>query len=87
QKWRRSSWPATPRPGTRSLEAAGKAVETKAGDAKDNVKHAHAAMLDSVHKAALSLSQAVADLRTKAAQAIAPKADVKPVAGMKKAVA
>lgn len=61
------------------MEAAGKLVETKAGDAKDSVKHANAALLDSAHKAAQSLSQAVAAVRTKAAHAIAPKADAKKV--------
>ena len=55
------------------LEAAGKLVENKAVAAKDGVKHANAAMLESAHKAAQSLSTAVAAARTKLAQAIEPK--------------
>lgn len=55
------------------LEAAGKQVENKATAVKDDVKHANAAMLESAHKAAQSLSAAVAAARTKAAKAIAPK--------------
>ena len=55
------------------LEAAGKLVEDKAVAAKDSVKHANAAMLDSAHKAAQSLSAAVAAARTKLAHAIEPK--------------
>lgn len=59
------------------LEAAGKLVEDKAiagaVAAKDGVKHANAAMLGSAHKAAQSLSAAVAAARTKLAHAIEPK--------------
>lgn len=59
------------------LEAAGQLAEDKtisgALAAKDGVKHANAAMLDSAHKAATSLSAAVAAARTKLAQAIEPK--------------
>lgn len=55
------------------LEAAGQIVEDKAVAAKDGVKHANAAMLDSAHKATQSLSAAVAAARTKLAHAIAPK--------------
>ena len=55
------------------LEAAGKLVEDKAVAAKDGVKHANAVMLDSSHKAAQSLSTAVAAARTKLAHAIEPK--------------
>lgn len=55
------------------LEAAGKLVEDKAVAAKDGVKHANAAMLDSAHKATQSLSAAVAAARTKLAHAIEPK--------------
>jgi dUTPase len=55
------------------LEAAGKLVEDKAVAAKDGVKHANAAMLDSAHKAAQSLSAGVAAARTKLAHAIEPK--------------
>lgn len=59
------------------LEVAGKLVEDKtvAGvvAAKDGVKHVNAAMLDSAHKAATSLSAAVAAARTKLAHAIEPK--------------
>ncbi len=55
------------------LEEAGKLVEDKAVAAKDGVKHANAAMLESAHKAAQSLSAAVAAARTKLAHAIEPK--------------
>jgi hypothetical protein len=59
------------------LEAAGNLVEDKAVTgavaAKDGVKHAHDAMLDSAHKAVVSLSAAVAAARTKLAHAIEPK--------------
>jgi hypothetical protein len=55
------------------LDAAGKAIQNKAGDAKDAVKHANAALLASAHNAAQSLSHAVAAMRTKAAKAIEPK--------------
>ena len=55
------------------LEAAGHLVEDKAVAAKDGVKHANTAMLDSAHKAAQSLSAAVAAARTKLARAIEPK--------------
>jgi hypothetical protein len=59
------------------MEAAGKAVESKASDARDDIKHANQALLDSAHKAANSLSEAVAEMRTKAAAAIAPKTTAK----------
>jgi hypothetical protein len=55
------------------LESAGKLVEDKAVAAKDGVKNANAAMLESAHKAAQSLSAAVAAARTKLAKAIEPK--------------
>ena len=55
------------------LEAAGQIVEDKAVAAKDGVKHANAAMLESAHKATQSLSASVAAARTKLAHAIAPK--------------
>ncbi len=59
------------------LEAAGHLVEDKtvagAVAAKDGVKHAKAAMLDSAHKATQALSAAVAAARTRLAHAIAPK--------------
>ena len=55
------------------LEAAGQMVESKAIDAKNDVMAANAALLESAHKAALSLSHAVADMRSSAAKAIAPK--------------
>ncbi len=55
------------------LEAAGQLVENKAIAARDDVKHANAALLESAHKAAQSLSTAVAAARTKLAQAIKPK--------------
>lgn len=55
------------------LGAASALVEDKAVAVKDDVKHANAAMLDSAHKAAQSLSAAVAAARTKLAHAIEPK--------------
>lgn len=55
------------------LETAGKLVEDKAVAAKDGIKHANTAMLDSAHKATQSLSAAVAAARTKLARAIEPK--------------
>jgi hypothetical protein len=55
------------------LEAAGDLVEDKADAAKDGVRHANAAMLESVHAAARSLSAAVAAARTNLAHAIEPK--------------
>ncbi len=59
------------------LESAGKLVENKADAAKDatkdSVKRANTAMLESAHKAAQSLSAAVAAARTKLAKAIEPK--------------
>jgi len=59
------------------MDAAGKLAETKAGDSRDSVKHADDALLESSHKAAQSLSEAVAAMRTKAAAAIAPKSGAK----------
>lgn len=56
-----------------TMESAGKLVENKAVAAKDDVKHANAAMLDGAHKAAQSLSAAVAEARTTLAHAIEPK--------------
>ena len=47
--------------------------EDKAVAAKDGLKNANHAMLDSAHRAASSLSAAVAAARTKLAQAIEPK--------------
>ena len=55
------------------LESAGKLVEDKAVAAKDGVKHANAAMLNSAHEAARSLSAAVAAARTNLAHAMEPK--------------
>jgi hypothetical protein len=55
------------------LDAAGKLIEDKAVAAKDGVKQANAAMLDSAQKANQSLSAAVAAARTKLAHAIEPK--------------
>lgn len=69
------------------LEAAGHLVEDKAVAAKDGVKHANAAMLDSAQKAANSLSSAVAAARTKAAHAMAPKANGAKPADIKKVIA
>ncbi len=58
---------------TAKLEAAGTLVENKATEASADVRHANTAMLDSAHKAAQSLSAAVAAARTNLAQAIDPK--------------
>ena len=55
---------------TAKLEAAGKLLESKGSDAKDNAKEA---MLDGANKAAQSISAAVAAARTKLAHAIEPK--------------
>lgn len=55
------------------LEAAGQLVEDKAVAAKDGVSRANAAMLDSAHSAATSLSAALAAARTRLAHAIEPK--------------
>jgi hypothetical protein len=55
------------------MDAAGKLVENKAVAVKDDVKHANTALLESAHKAAQSLSAAVAAARTKLAHAIEPK--------------
>lgn len=55
------------------LDAAGTLVEDKAVAAKDGVRNANAAMLESVRTAAQSLSAAVAAARTKLAHAIEPK--------------
>ena len=55
------------------LDAAGKLVEDTAVSAKDGVKHANAAMLDSAQRAVQSLSAAVAAARSKLAHAIEPK--------------
>ncbi len=55
------------------LALAGHLVEDKAMAAKDGVKHANAAMLDSAHNAAQSLSTAIAAARSSLAHAIEPK--------------
>jgi hypothetical protein len=55
------------------LDAAAKLVQDKAIAGKDAVRKANAALLASAHRAAQSLSHAVADMRTKAAKAIEPK--------------
>lgn len=68
------------------LESAGHLVEDKAIAAKDGVKHANAAMLDSAHKAAQSLSGAVAAARTKAAHAMEPKSNGDKPANIKKVI-
>ncbi len=52
------------------MEAAGKA---DVAETVDDFKHANEVMLDSVRKATQSLSQAVAEMRTKIADKIAPK--------------
>lgn len=60
------------------MESAGKMVKNKAADAKASLKYANAALLESAHKAARSLSEAVAAMRTKVAHAIAPKTGAQP---------
>ena len=59
-----------------NMEAAGKMVEIKAGeavsDAEKDIKSANEALLDSAQKATHSLSQAVVELRIRMAKAIAP---------------
>jgi len=55
------------------LEAAAKLVQDKAVDVKADVDEANAALLAAVHKAAVSLSQAVANLRSDAAKTTEPK--------------
>ena len=69
------------------LEAAGPLVEDKALGAKDSVKHANAALLDSAQKAANSLSGAVAAARTKAAHAMEPKRNGSKPTTIKKVIA
>lgn len=59
------------------MENAGKTVEKKAKDTGDSIAHANAALLESAHRAAQSLSQAVAAMRNKAA--IAPATGAKKV--------
>jgi hypothetical protein len=55
------------------LEAAGKLAENKTVAAKDDVRNANAALLEGAHKAAQSLSSAVAAARSRVAKAIAPE--------------
>lgn len=55
------------------MTAAAALVEDKTATAKDGASHAKAAMLDSLHNAANSLSTAVASARGTLAHAIAPK--------------
>ncbi len=55
------------------LQAAGNLVENKTVTAADDVRHANDAMLESAHRAAQSLSAAVASARSKVAKAIEPK--------------
>lgn len=55
------------------LELAGKIVQDTSVAAKDGVSHANAALLESAHRAAQSLSAAVAAGRTQLAHAIEPK--------------
>lgn len=55
------------------MEAAGNLFEDKAIAATVGVKNANMAMLDSAHRAASSLSTAIADARTKLGQTIEPK--------------
>lgn len=52
------------------MEAAAKA---DVAETTDDIRHANEALLDSVRKATQSLSQAVAEMRTKVADKIAPK--------------
>lgn len=58
---------------TARLDAAAKQIEDKARGAKDDIQRANAALLESAQNAAHSLSEAVAELRTKVAKAIEPK--------------
>lgn len=58
---------------TAKLDAAAQQVENKAVGAKDDIQRANAALLESAQKSAHSLSQAVAELRTRVAKAIEPK--------------
>lgn len=55
------------------LDAVADRVQDKALAVTDDIKRANAAMLESARKAAQSLSEAVAALRTKIAKAIEPK--------------
>lgn len=61
------------RTATAKLEAAAGRAQDKAVAVKDDIKRNNAAMLESAQKAAQSLSEAVAALRTKMAKAIEPK--------------
>lgn len=54
------------------MEFAGKDIEMKASD---SIKHTNEALLDSARKATQSLSQAVAEMRTKVADKISPKSN------------
>lgn len=58
---------------TDKLEAATKLVQSKVAAGKDDVQHANAALLAASHNAAQSLSNAVAEFRSKAAKVIEPK--------------
>jgi len=55
------------------MNTAAAIVEDKAFVAKDGINHANIVMLDSVYKAAHSLSSAIAEGRSKLARAIEPK--------------
>lgn len=55
------------------MDAAATIVEDKAFVAKDGINHANIVMLDSVYKAAHSLSSAIAEGRSKLARVIEPK--------------
>lgn len=58
------------------MQVAGKDIEMKASD---SIKHTNEALLDSARKAAQTLSQSLAEIRTKAANKIAPKGNDKEV--------
>ena len=64
---------ASLRAATAKLEAAAGRVQDKAIAVKDDIERTNAAMLESAQKAAHSLSEAVAAVRTKMAKAIEPK--------------
>lgn len=58
---------------TLKMDAAAAIVEDKAFVAKDGINHANIVMLDSVYKAAHSLSSAIAEGRHRLARALEPK--------------
>jgi hypothetical protein len=55
------------------LDAGATMMKGKVAAGKEDIQQANAALLAASHNAAISLSHAVADMRTKAAKAIEPK--------------